>query len=126
MAPLHRLKGYDKSYVEVDLWLTFTSAAPSVAGDPIFMLLPSVQDASKPAFSMTAQSASEAEPIHHLLLGSLGAVRVAIKDLHRRSYADSTEWSAPISVGRTNEVIAILKRRSPVPLASPLSTRSEN
>jgi hypothetical protein len=51
------------------------------------------------------------EPIRHLLFGSLSAVRSTICTLHKLGYADPNDWSAPISTGRANEVMAILTKR---------------
>ncbi|MGC1309163.1 MAG: hypothetical protein WA885_18205 [Phormidesmis sp.] len=52
-----------------------------------------------------------AEPVRHLLFGSLSAVQATIKQLHKRGYAEVNDWSQPISTGRPNEVMAILTKR---------------
>jgi hypothetical protein len=67
------------------------------------------------ATASTASTATDisptAEPIRHLLFGSLSAVRSTICTLHKLGYADPNDWSQPISTGRANEVMAILTRR---------------
>jgi hypothetical protein len=59
----------------------------------------------------TADISPTAEPIRHLLFGSLSTVRTTICTLHKLGYADPNDWSQPISTGRANEVMAILIRR---------------
>ncbi|MBE9070000.1 hypothetical protein IQ260_25495 [Leptolyngbya cf. ectocarpi LEGE 11479] len=53
----------------------------------------------------------EYETVRHLVFGSLTGVRLTIKDLHSKHYAEPNDWSKPISTGRANEVIAILTKR---------------
>jgi hypothetical protein len=48
------------------------------------------------------------EPIRHLLFGSLAAVQLNIKNLHKKGYAEPNDWSKPIPTGRSGEVMAIL------------------
>ncbi len=48
------------------------------------------------------------EPIRHLLFGSLAAVQITIKTLHKLGYAEPNDWSKPIPTGRPGEVMAIL------------------
>jgi len=48
------------------------------------------------------------EPIRHLLFGSLAAVQLSIKTLHKMGYAEPNDWSKPIPTGRSGEVMAIL------------------
>jgi hypothetical protein len=90
------------------------------------MFIPSVLDASastdSPASGSAGTSANtltcappppshEQAPIRHLLFGSLSAVQSTIQILHKRGYAEPNDWSAPISTGRPNEVMAILTKR---------------
>jgi hypothetical protein len=67
------------------------------------------------ADAFTASTATDcsptAEPIRHLLFGSLSTVRTTICTLHKLGYADPNDWSQPISTGRANEVMAILTKR---------------
>jgi hypothetical protein len=75
------------------------------------MFIPSDQGAAaSTAFTVTA-SLPTAEPIRHLLFGSLSTVRTTIHSLHKLGYADPNDWSTPISTGRANEVMAILTKR---------------
>jgi len=48
------------------------------------------------------------EPVRHMLFGSLAAVRLNIKTLHKKGYAEPNDWSKPIPTGRSGEVMAIL------------------
>ncbi|MGB3672106.1 MAG: hypothetical protein WA783_16535 [Phormidesmis sp.] len=74
------------------------------------MFILTIQDA--PASTATAVSPTPtAEPIRHMLFGSLSAVRTTIQTLYKRGYADPNDWSQPISTGRPNEVMAILTKR---------------
>jgi hypothetical protein len=66
-------------------------------------------DSTATDFSPTATPSPE--PVRHLLFGSLSAVRSTICTLHKLGYADPNDWSAPISTGRANEVMAILTKR---------------
>ncbi|MGB7085718.1 MAG: hypothetical protein WBD47_09190, partial [Phormidesmis sp.] len=54
---------------------------------------------------------SHAEPVRHMLFGTLQSVRSTIHHLHKLGYAEANDWSQPISTGRGNEVMAILTRR---------------
>ncbi|MGB7250612.1 MAG: hypothetical protein WBC73_16885 [Phormidesmis sp.] len=54
---------------------------------------------------------THAEPVRHMLFGSLPAVRSTIRHLHKLGYAEPNDWSQPISTGRSNEVTAILTKR---------------
>ncbi|MBE9069252.1 hypothetical protein IQ260_21655 [Leptolyngbya cf. ectocarpi LEGE 11479] len=51
------------------------------------------------------------ETVRHLVFGSLTGVRLTIQDLHSKHYAQTNDWSKPISTGRANEVMVILTRR---------------
>jgi len=48
------------------------------------------------------------EPVRHLLFGSLAAVQLTIKTLHKKGYAEPNDWSKPIPTKRSGEVMAIL------------------
>ncbi len=48
------------------------------------------------------------EPMRHLLFGSLAAVQLTVKTLHKMGYAEPNDWSKPIPTGRPGEVMAIL------------------
>jgi len=43
-----------------------------------------------------------------MLFGSLVAVQLNIKTLHKKGYAEPNDWSKPISTGRSGEIMAIL------------------
>ncbi|MGD1898784.1 MAG: hypothetical protein ACFB16_17750 [Phormidesmis sp.] len=82
------------------------------------MFIPSITDAAASTVSPASVSFSEptsakptAEPVRHMLFGSLAAVRSTIRSLHKRGYAEPNDWSQPISTGRPNEVMAILTKR---------------
>ncbi|MGD1896737.1 MAG: hypothetical protein ACFB16_07270 [Phormidesmis sp.] len=66
-----------------------------------------VQPSDRPSVHPSA----DADPIRHMLFGSLTAVQSTIKLLHKRGYAEPNDWSQPISTGRANEVMAILTKR---------------
>jgi len=51
---------------------------------------------------------TQREPVRHLLFGSLAAVQLNIKTLHKKGYAEPNDWSKPIPTGRSGEVMAIL------------------
>lgn len=51
------------------------------------------------------------EIVRHMLFGTLTGVRLTIKDLHNKHYAEPNDWSKPISTGRSNEVMAILTKK---------------
>ncbi|MEO0758682.1 MAG: hypothetical protein AAFY78_17615 [Cyanobacteria bacterium J06648_16] len=51
------------------------------------------------------------DTVRHLLFGSPEAVRLSIKDLHRKHYAEPNDWSKLLPTGRPNEVMVILTRR---------------
>ncbi|WP_121968322.1 hypothetical protein [Leptolyngbya sp. BC1307] len=74
------------------------------------MFIPSSQGASASTVP-TAKPSGQAEPVRHMLFGSLSAVQATIKDLHKRHYAEPNDWSQPMSTGRPNEVMAILTKR---------------
>ncbi|MEL6247539.1 MAG: hypothetical protein AAFY78_07660 [Cyanobacteria bacterium J06648_16] len=57
------------------------------------------------------EPASNQETVRHMLFGSPDAVRLSIRDLHRRQYAEPNDWSRLLPTGRPNEVMAILTRR---------------
>jgi hypothetical protein len=69
------------------------------------------QGAAVPTTFTATDSSPLAEPIRHLLFGNLSTVRSTIHSLHKLGYADPNDWSAPISTGRANEVMAILTKR---------------
>ena len=48
------------------------------------------------------------KPVRHLIFGSLAAVQLTIKTLHKKGYAEPNDWSKPIPTGRVGEVMAIL------------------
>ena len=73
------------------------------------MFIEPTQGANAPTNPPTQKST--AEPIRHLIYGSLSAVQATIKDLHKRGYAEPNEWSRPIATGRGNEMLAILTKR---------------
>ncbi len=76
------------------------------------MFIPTIQDASASTDSdVNPAPTPTAEPIRHMLFGSLSAVRTTIQTLYKRGYADPNDWSQPISTGRPNEVMAILTKR---------------
>ncbi len=75
------------------------------------MFTPSPQGAFASNLPPDAAPVAQAEPLRHMLLGSLGAVQATIKHLHKRGYADPNDWSQPLSTGRPNEVMAILTKR---------------
>jgi len=89
------------------------------------MFIPSVQDAPASTESSSNETTAfdtqrtqpcpsttlRAEPIRHMLFGSLTAVQSTIRILHKHGYADPNDWSQPISTGRPNEVMAILTKR---------------
>ncbi|MGB7248192.1 MAG: hypothetical protein WBC73_04565 [Phormidesmis sp.] len=54
---------------------------------------------------------SHAEPVRHMLFGSVQSVRTTIHQLHQLGYAEVNDWSQPTPTGRANEVMAILTRR---------------
>ncbi|WP_121968581.1 hypothetical protein [Leptolyngbya sp. BC1307] len=74
------------------------------------MFTPSSQGAPASTVSSTKTS-GQAEPVRHLLFGSLSAVQATIKQLHKHRYAEPNDWSQPMSTGRPNEVMAILTKR---------------
>ena len=51
------------------------------------------------------------EVVRHMVFGSLTGVRLTIKDLHSKQYAEPNDWSKPISTGRPNEVMVILTKK---------------
>ena len=62
--------------------------------------------ADVPSISGAAQP--QREPVRHMLFGSLAAVQLNIKSLHKIGYAEPNDWSKPIPTGRSGEVMAIL------------------
>jgi hypothetical protein len=62
--------------------------------------VPPISDAVQP----------QREPVRHLLFGSLAAVQLTIKSLHKIGYAEPNDWSKPIPTGRAGEVMAILMK----------------
>ncbi|MEM7063017.1 MAG: hypothetical protein AAF572_07630 [Cyanobacteria bacterium P01_B01_bin.77] len=56
----------------------------------------------------------EYEIVRHTLLGTPTAVQNTIKLLHKLNYAEPNDWSRPLPTGRTNEVMAILTKRTRV------------
>jgi len=58
--------------------------------------------------SNSAAAQPQREPVRHLLFGSLAAVQLNIKTLHKKGYAEPNDWSKPIPTGRAGEVMAIL------------------
>ena len=60
--------------------------------------VPSNSDAAQP----------QREAVRHMLFGSLAAVQLNIKSLHKIGYAEPNDWSKPIPTGRSGEVMAIL------------------
>lgn len=82
------------------------------------MLTIAASDASAPTTSPAAGFIPPTEPptakpnrIRHMLFGDLAAVQTTIRHLHKLGYAESNDWSQPISTGRANEVMAILTKR---------------
>ena len=69
------------------------------------------QGATTPKSSPAILPEHQYEPVRHLLLGSLTAVRNTIALLHRLNYAEPNDWSKPLPTGRANEVMAILTKR---------------
>ncbi|WP_031293597.1 hypothetical protein [Leptolyngbya sp. Heron Island J] len=71
------------------------------------------QDASASNFLRRPEPLSEHayEPVRHIVLGSLTAVRDTIKLLHKLNYAEPNDWSKPLPTGRPNEVMAILTKK---------------
>ena len=63
--------------------------------------VPSSSDAVQP----------QREPVRHLLFGSLAAVQLNIKTLHKKGYAEPNDWSKPIATGRSGEVMAVLVKQ---------------
>ena len=55
-----------------------------------------------------AATRPQREPVRHLIFGSLAAVQLNIKSLHKMGYAEPNDWSKPIPTGRSGEVMAIL------------------
>lgn len=81
------------------------------------MFVPSATDAiastHSPALNVAPSSEEgSTEPIRHMLFGSPGAVRSTIRLLYRLNYAEPNDWSQPIPTGRTNEVMAVLTKRT--------------
>ena len=83
------------------------------------MFIPTIEGAAVPTAS-PAPSLPEtpshnppppAEPIRHMIFGSLLAVRATIRHLHKLRYAEANDWSQPLPTGRPNEVMAILTKR---------------
>jgi len=62
--------------------------------------------ADVPSFS--AATRPQREPVRHLIFGSLAAIQLTIKTLHKLGYAEPNDWSKPIPTGRSGEVMAIL------------------
>ena len=60
--------------------------------------VPPIFDATRP----------QREPVRHLIFGSLAAVQLTIKTLHKKGYAEPNDWSKPIPTRRSGEVMAIL------------------
>jgi len=58
--------------------------------------------------SNSAAVQPQREPVRHVLFGSLAAVQLNIKTLHKKGYAEPNDWSKPITTGRSGEVMAIL------------------
>ncbi len=77
------------------------------------MFIPSISDASASTASPAVNSlpTPTAEPVRHMLFGTLSAVCTTIQVLHKLRYAEVNDWSQPISTGRPNEVMAILTKR---------------
>ncbi len=75
------------------------------------MFTPSTQVAFASTLPPANSSVAQAEPVRHMLFGSLSAVRATILQLHKLNYAEPNDWSQPISTGRPNEVLAILTKR---------------
>ena len=63
--------------------------------------VPSNSDAAQP----------QRQPVRHLLFGSLAAVQLNIKTLHKKGYAEPNDWSKPIATGRSGEVMAVLVKQ---------------
>ena len=49
--------------------------------------------------SNSAAVQPQREPVRHLLFGSLAAVQLNIKTLHKNGYAEPNDWSKPIPTG---------------------------
>ncbi|MGD1855196.1 MAG: hypothetical protein ACFB2W_13210 [Leptolyngbyaceae cyanobacterium] len=81
------------------------------------MLTDPKQGASAPTASPAPKLSSDPLPeqqfevVRHMLFGTLTGVRLTIKDLHNKQYAEPNDWSKPISTGRPNEVMAILTKK---------------
>ena len=87
------------------------------------MFTPTLEGAAAPTVSPAPASATlshrhvpsttpaTAEPIRHMIFGSLCAVRATINHLHKLRYAEVDDWSQPIPTGRANEVMAILTKK---------------
>lgn len=75
------------------------------------MFTPSPQVAFASTLPPANPPVTQAEPVRHMLFGSLSAVRATILQLHKLNYAEPNDWSQPMSTGRPNEVMAILTKR---------------
>ncbi|NEP20063.1 MAG: hypothetical protein F6J97_24775 [Leptolyngbya sp. SIO4C1] len=51
------------------------------------------------------------ETLRLIAIGSLPAVQITIKSLHKHGYAEPNDWSKPLPTGRPNEVLAILTKK---------------
>ncbi|MGB7251900.1 MAG: hypothetical protein WBC73_23385 [Phormidesmis sp.] len=66
---------------------------------------------SLPPDGSGSSNPSHAEPVRHMIFGTLPSVRATIHHLHKLGYAEVNDWSQPASTGRGNEVMAILTKR---------------
>ena len=55
---------------------------------------------------------SQPPPLRHLLIGTLADIQEAIKNLHKRGYADPNDWSKPLPTEDPNKMMAILTQKS--------------
>ncbi|MEA5465078.1 hypothetical protein VB741_15240 [Leptothoe sp. PORK10 BA2] len=85
------------------------SAVPSTAAPSAFLedvpapvVLPAIPATTSPF---------QPDKVRHLIFGTLAAIQLTIKELHKRGYAEPNDWSQPLPTGRPGEVMAILTKR---------------
>ncbi|MEL7503525.1 MAG: hypothetical protein AAFN18_13775 [Cyanobacteria bacterium J06554_6] len=95
---------------------TAQPACSSAQPTPSTQTTPPTQDNPSPQASLPLPApAPNPDTVRHLLFGSPEAVKLSIKDLHRKHYAEPNDWSKLLPTGRPNEVMVILTRRVRLP-----------
>ncbi|MGD1895678.1 MAG: hypothetical protein ACFB16_01865 [Phormidesmis sp.] len=88
-----------------------TGAAASMG--PFAPQIPTSQAAATAgaAFVPPNEQGTSREHIRHMLFGTISAIEMTIRTLHKLGYAEPNDWSRPITTGRGDEVMAILTKR---------------